>query len=99
VAIIAASERLAPFESASELQEAHALLLEALDEQLRYDASAEGEAIALAHLEPEVRQFIERGTATGAFIEEITERSACESLLDYWVASLSRAGTHIRGVR
>src|SRR5713101_314738 len=94
-----ASERLTPFESASELREAHACLLEALDVQLARDGSTEGEAAALAHLEPEVRQFVERGAATGAYIEEITERTACQTLLDYWVSSLSHAGMHIGGIR
>jgi WD40 repeat protein len=94
-----ASERLTPFESASELREAHARLLEALDVELARDAATEGEIAALAHLEPEIRRFVERGAATGAFIEEITERTACQTLLDYWVSSLSHAGTHMRGIR
>jgi WD40 repeat protein len=82
----------APFESASELREVHARLLDALDAKLGHDASVQGEAAALAQLEPEVRQFVQRAAATGAYIEEIAERTACQTLLDYWASSLSRAG-------
>jgi len=95
-------ESPAAFESASELREAHAHLLEALEYQLGQvgpDAGRGAEAAALARLEPEIRKFVERGAATGAYVEEITERIACQSLLDYWVSSLSHAGTHMRGVR
>ena len=91
--------RAAPFESASELREAHAHLLDALDARLGQDASAQGEAAALAQLEPEVHQFVQRAAATGAYIEEITERTACQTLLDYWASTLSRAGMPMGGMR
>src|SRR5690349_17612729 len=83
---------VAPFESASELREAHAHLLEAFDAQLGEDASSAGEAAALAHLEPEIRRFLERGAATGIYLEEIKERTSCQVLLDYWLSSLAQAG-------
>src|SRR5258705_7815990 len=89
----------APFESASELREAHARLLDALDAKLGHDASAQGEAAALAQLEPEVHQFVQRAAATGAYIEEIAERTACQTLLDYWASSLSRAGLPVGRLR
>jgi WD40 repeat protein len=91
--------RADPFESASELREAHARLLDALDAKLGHDPSAQGEAAALAQLEPEVRQFVQRAAATGAYIEEIAERTACQTLLDYWASSLSRAGMPMGGMR
>jgi WD40 repeat protein len=99
VAIAAASINVAPFESASELRDAHARLLEALDDQLKQNANTDDEAAALARIGPEIQQFVRRGAATGAYIEEITERTACQSLLDYWVSNLSHTGTHLGGVR
>ncbi len=86
------AQSVAPFESASELREAHARLLEALDGQLGEDGSSAGEAAALVHLEPEIRWFLERGAATGVYLEAIKERTACQVLLDYWVSSLAQAG-------
>jgi WD40 repeat protein len=91
--------RPAPFESASVLREAHARLLDALDAKLGNDTSAQGEAAALAQLESEVHQFMKRAVATGAYIEEIAERTACQTLLDYWASSLSRAGMPMGGMR
>jgi WD40 repeat protein len=91
--------RVTPFESASELREHHARLLDELDTKLGRDVSPEGQKAALRQLEHGIREFLNRGAATGAYIEEITERGACQTLLDYWVSSLSHAGTDIRGVR
>lgn len=88
----AAAQSAAPFESASELREAHAHLLEAFDSQLGEDASSAGEAAALARLEPEIRRFLERGAATGIYLEETKERTSCQVLLDYWLSSLAQAG-------
>src|SRR5262245_25234800 len=93
------AEGVKPFESASELREAHARLLDELDTKLGRDASPEGGTAALRQLEHGIREFLNRGAATGAYIEEITERGACQTLLDYWVSSLSHAGADIRGVR
>jgi WD40 repeat protein len=93
------SARVAPFESASELREANARLLEELDSHLEHDASATGEGAALARLESEIQQFLERGAATGIYLEEITERTSCQVLLDYWVSNLSGAGIQVAGVR
>ena len=62
-------ESPAAFESASELREAHAHLLEALEYQrgqVGPDAGRGAEAAALARREPEIRKFVERGAATGA---------------------------------
>ena len=95
----AVSQPVAPFESASELREAHASLLEALDRQLGQDASAEDDTSALAQLETCIRQFLERGAATGVYLEEIRERTACQVLLDYWVSSLSQVGLRVSGAR
>src|SRR3954447_11688828 len=89
----------APFESASELREAHARLLEAFDSQLGEDASSAGESAALARLEPEIRLFLERGAATGIYLEEMKERTSCQVLLDYWLSSLAQAGLQAGSVR
>lgn len=93
------SEKGMAYESATELRVAHEQLLEMLDEQLAQDASLESEAAALAHLEIKIRQFLERGAATGIYLEETKERTACQVLLDYWVSSLSRAGLEVPRAR
>lgn len=86
-----AVERVAAFESASELRDGHARLLDALDHELGADGSASAEVAALARLEPQIRAFLERGAATGVYLEEVRERTACQVLLDYWVSSLAQA--------
>jgi len=96
---IKVSRMAVPFESASELREAHIGLLEALDKQLGQDVSIENEAAALAQIEPQIRQFMERGAATGIYIEEIKDRTACQILLDYWVSSLTHAGKQFAAAR
>ncbi len=88
-----------PFESASELKEAHTSLLEAHDRQIGPDASADNAAAALRQLETQIRHFLERGAAAGIYIEEITDRTSCQVLLDYWVSSLSHAGLEVTGMR
>ena len=95
----AVARSVAPFESASELREAHAHLLEAFDSQLGEDASSAGEAAALARLEPEIRLFLERGAATGVYLEETKERTSCQVLLDYWLSSLAQAGLQAGSAR
>lgn len=95
----AVSQGVAPFESASELREAHARLLETLDWQLGEDPSAAGEAVALTSIEAKIRQFLERGAATGVYLEEIKDRTECQVLLDYWVSSLAQAGRQVSGAR
>lgn len=95
----ATPRQVTPFESASELRDAHTRLLETLDEALGQDASAESEAAALARIEPQILEFLRRGEATGIFLEEMKERTACQTLLDYWVSSLSQAGRPAGTVR
>lgn len=90
---------MAPFESASELQKAHTSLLELLDEHIGHDAKEENEAAAVAQLETRIRQFLERGAATGIYIEQIKDRTSCQVLLDYWVSSLSQAGMLVSSMR
>ena len=70
------------YESATELREAHARLLEALDRELGEEASAQAEAEALARLEPRVLEFLQRGAATGVYLEETKERTACQDGVD-----------------
>ena len=94
-----AVQRVKPFESASELRAEHMGLLEELNRQLVQEATAKKESAALAQLEPQIRVFLDRGAATGIYLEEIEERTACQVLLDYWASSLSRAGIRVSGVR
>lgn len=89
---VPASPPVVPFESASELRAAHGRLLEALDRLLGEEGSATDEAAALAQIEAQIREFLERGSATGTYLEETKERTAGQVLLDYWVSGLSRAG-------
>ena len=93
------SSTVAPFDSASELRETHVGLLDALDRQIGQDSSLENEAAELERIEPQIRQFMERGTATGVYIEETKERTACQILLDYWVSNLSHAGKQVSAAR
>jgi hypothetical protein len=88
-----------PFESATELREAHTRLLGALDQQLGEDSSEEDERAVLTNIEPQIRQFLERGAATGVYFDEVKNRTECQVLLDYWVSSLSRAGLPVAGIR
>ena len=94
-----AGESIVPFESASELREAHARLLERLDELLGQDPAPSSEAAALEHLRHQIQRFLARGVETGVYLEEIRERTACQMLLDYWVSNLAQAGLQVSGAR
>jgi WD40 repeat protein len=81
-----------PFEGAGEMRDENARLLEEMDLRLGQDTRLESETAVLRDLEPRIRDFLARGTATGAFVENIRERTACQVLLDYWSSTLSHAG-------
>jgi energy-coupling factor transporter ATP-binding protein EcfA2 len=69
-----------PYSSLPSLKEAHAQLL-------RYHRQdGETDEVLAA-----VDAFIRQGTATGALLDAYDERSATQSLLDYWVTVLYRA--------
>jgi NACHT domain/WD domain, G-beta repeat len=82
----------APFEDAGQMRRENANLLEEMEDQIGQDSSVEREKAALGALEPRIRAFMQRGAATGVFVEEIPERTACQVLLDYWSSTLSHAG-------
>ena len=88
-----------PFESASELREQHAKLLEALDRALEQATGEDAETAALRRIEPPLREFLERAAATGVYLEAVKERTACQALVDYWVSSLARAGVQAPATR
>lgn len=92
-------EPLEPFESASELRAANTRLLDLYDRALEKDASADGDIAALREIEASAGDFLKRGAATGAFIEETKERTGCQVLLDYWISSLARAGAQLSSAR
>lgn len=96
---VTAAPPVEPFESASELRAANARLLDLYDRALEKDASADGDIAALRAIEAEARDFLQRGAATGAYIEETKERTGCQVLLDYWLSSLARAGVPLSSVR
>jgi WD40 repeat protein len=81
-----------PFEGPGEMRDENARLLEEMDLRLGQDTRPESETAVLRELEPRIRDFLARGTATGAFVENIRERTACQVLLDYWSSTLSHAG-------
>ncbi len=83
------------FEDVAEMRRANASLLEAIDGRLGQDSRWESEAAVLRELESEIRAFLDRGAATGAFIEDIRERTACQVLLDYWSSTLSHGGIQV----
>jgi WD40 repeat protein len=82
----------APFDDAAEMRQVNADLLQVMDRRLGVDSSAESEIAALRELESDIRGFLDRGAATGALVEDIKERTACQVLLDYWSSTLSHAG-------
>jgi WD40 repeat protein len=88
-----------PFESLSELRQAHEDLIAVLDGELQHDASADAEHAALARLEREAQTFIGRSAATGVFLESVADRTAAAVLLDYWVSALARAGHSTAALR
>ena len=88
-----------PFEGASEMRHENANLLEAMDRRLGQDSRPESETAALLELEPQIRAFLDRGAATGVFVEDIKERTACQVLLDYWSSTLSHAGIRVARAR
>ncbi|MGZ8253533.1 MAG: nSTAND1 domain-containing NTPase, partial [Burkholderiaceae bacterium] len=87
----ATADPAAPYEGASEMRHANAQLLQALDNRLGTDSRAESEVAALTAMRPEIQLFLQRGAATGQFLEDTQERTACQVLLDYWSSSLAHA--------
>jgi hypothetical protein len=96
---IVSLQGVGPFESATELRNEHASLLDELDRRLGQDTSEKNELVALRQLETQIWQFLERGAATGVYLEEIKDRTSCQVLLDYWVSSLSRTGIQVSATR
>lgn len=80
-----------PYESAAEMRHANTQLLQALDERLGTDSRPESEAAALAAMRPDIESFLQRGAATGCYVDDTQERTACQVLLDYWSSSLAHA--------
>src|SRR5262245_31349015 len=75
-----------PFASLAELRDRHAELLRAVPT----------DELEEKHLD-EVKEFLRRGAATGAHLDQPADRQAAQGLLDYWKATLytqkRRAGT------
>ena len=88
-----------PFETASELKEAHALLLDRLDDELARESAGGSESAGFIRLAPEVRLFLQRGAATGVFLDDLKDRTACTVLLEFWVSGLAKAGMRVSGAR
>lgn len=86
---------LTPFEDAAAMRRANAELLEDVDRRLEHDGSLERETAVLQEMEPQIRDFLERGAASGSFVEDIKDRTACQVLLDYWSSNLSQAGVRV----
>jgi hypothetical protein len=87
------------FESLLELQEAHEDLLQRVQAPAG-DASAEPrEDRTIAQLQAELSDFLAGGAATGTVLDELRERVAAQTLLDYWVNLMKRAGLTARRPR
>ena len=87
-----------PFESASELLESHHALLEKFDESLGEGADVDEKAV-IRKLIQEITAFLERGAATGQWLEDVKARTRCQVVLDYWTSSIERAGFSVQGAR
>lgn len=83
------------YESLGDIREAHARLLDILDQKFDKSASQIDEAGAILTMESEIRGFLEAGAASGYCLDVIEDRIACQALLDYWVSNLVRAGLEI----
>ncbi len=88
-----------PFESISELRDAHAQLIALVDSELQTDSSVDGERQAIERHLDEAVSFIYRSAATGVFLEHVGDRTAATVLLDYWVSALARAGHPLESQR
>ncbi len=87
------------FESLLELQEAHEGLLERVDAAAQSaEPSEEGDSRTIRGLSGELSGFVQRGAATGSVLEKVRERVSAQTLLDYWVSHLKRAGVEARRV-
>src|ERR1700738_3174024 len=84
-----------PFDDAAEMRRTNVALLAAMDQRLGDDSTPESEAAALREQESNIRDFLDRGAATGSLIEDVKERTACQVLLDYWSSTLSHAGIRV----
>ncbi|HJV95575.1 MAG TPA: hypothetical protein VJ608_06035, partial [Albitalea sp.] len=90
-----ATVNASPFESAGELREANVQLLKELNRRRGRDARGQGEGEALAAMAPQIREFLGRGVATGVYLEDIEERTACQVMVDYWASILSHTGVEV----
>jgi|GEM_PF-5078672 len=80
---IDAADGAVPFDSLEVMAESHT-------ELLRRELSAGGEE--QPNFLGDVREIIQRGRATGAILESLSERRTAQSLLNYWITVLYRAG-------
>lgn len=78
------SEEFIPFMSFTSLRDSHRALLK----QRRKARESAAEDVFWA----EVTEFLHRGEAAGAFIDNTEDREAAQSLLDYWHNQLFHAG-------
>jgi hypothetical protein len=84
-----------PYKNAEELRRVSTRLVEELDRRTGTETTPDREVRALRLMEADIRGFLERGSATGAVIEPVRERTACQVLLDYWSSTLSHAGIQL----
>ncbi|MAT95993.1 MAG: hypothetical protein CL608_02400 [Anaerolineaceae bacterium] len=78
------TEEFIPFMSFTSLRDSHRALLKQR-RQAKEDADEDGFWV-------EVTEFLHRGEAAGAFIDNTEDREAAQSLLDYWHNQLFHAG-------
>ena len=80
-----------PFQTDADFQEAHERLLAKIDEDGSGDVggsegSERAETRRLIDAIDDIRSFMRRGAAGGAYLDEPKERRACQALLDYWAS-------------
>jgi DNA-binding beta-propeller fold protein YncE len=83
-----------PFASVRELKDRHAKMLRQYREALGTHTVHDDNSPMLRSLLPDIKEFIARGRATGAVINDPDERAASQTYLDYWVSVLYRAGVN-----
>ena len=80
------AEEIIPYLSFPSLRDTHRELLKQKREE-RKDSDATNEAFW-----PDVQEFLQRGEAAGAFLDDDEERLSSQNLLDYWHNQLYHAG-------
>ncbi|MEA2204820.1 MAG: hypothetical protein QOE77_1596 [Blastocatellia bacterium] len=86
------SSNVEPFASFAALKSAHTELQSRYRKVLGEHSVHDETGLLVKDLFPEVKNFIDRGRATGALIDAEDERNASQTYLDHWISVLYRNG-------